>query len=391
MKVGVAKETAPGERRVALVPEALGKLTAAGLEILVEKGAGAGALIPDEAYAEAGAKVVSTKDLYGQSDVILRVQKPSGSEIKAMRTGQAVIGFLSPLIDPKTAEELAKRGRDGDQPRRDPADAQPGAVDGRPQLPGERRRLQGRPHRRECVRALLPAPDHRRRNREARQCPHPRDRRRRAPGDRHSEAARRSRQGVRRPGGDEGAGPEPRRPVPRPQDRGRRLRRGRLRPPAHAGGAGSPAGRAERPHRDDGRRHHDCPGPRPPAAAPRDGRRGEGHEAGLGHRRHGGLGAGRQRRAEQGRPDDRDRQRCDDHRARQPAGDDAERLVRVLRPEHLGAAARDGEGRRAQPRLRGRGDEVHGHHPRRRRSSRRRRRSCSTPRRRGAAPAGGPA
>jgi H+-translocating NAD(P) transhydrogenase subunit alpha len=110
MKVGVAKETAPGERRVALVPEALGKLTAAGLEILVEKGAGAGALIPDEAYAEAGAKVVSTKDLYGQSDMILRVQKPSGSEIKAMRKGQAVIGFLSPLIDPKTAQELAKRG-----------------------------------------------------------------------------------------------------------------------------------------------------------------------------------------------------------------------------------------------------------------------------------------
>jgi NAD(P) transhydrogenase subunit alpha len=110
MKVGVAKETAPGERRVALVPEALGKLTAAGLEILVEKGAGASALIPDEAYAEAGAKVISTKDLYGQSDVILRVQKPSDSEIKAMRKGQAVIGFLSPLIDPKSAQALAKHG-----------------------------------------------------------------------------------------------------------------------------------------------------------------------------------------------------------------------------------------------------------------------------------------
>jgi H+-translocating NAD(P) transhydrogenase subunit alpha len=110
MKVGVAKETAPGERRVALVPEALGKLTAAGLEILVEKGAGAGALIPDEAYVEAGAKIVSTSDLNGQSDVILRVQKPSESEIKAMRSGQAVVGFLSPLIDPKAAEALAKQG-----------------------------------------------------------------------------------------------------------------------------------------------------------------------------------------------------------------------------------------------------------------------------------------
>ena len=69
MKVGVAKETAPGERRVALVPEALGKLTAAGLEVLVERGAGAGAAIPDSAYADAGATVVSTDDLYAQADV----------------------------------------------------------------------------------------------------------------------------------------------------------------------------------------------------------------------------------------------------------------------------------------------------------------------------------
>jgi H+-translocating NAD(P) transhydrogenase subunit alpha len=110
MKVGVAKETAPGERRVALVPEALGRLTAAGLEILVESGAGAGALIPDQAYTEAGATIVSSVELYGQSDVILRVQKPSDSEVKVMRTGQAVIGFLSPLIDPKSAEALAKQG-----------------------------------------------------------------------------------------------------------------------------------------------------------------------------------------------------------------------------------------------------------------------------------------
>jgi NAD(P) transhydrogenase subunit alpha len=110
MKVGVAKETAAGERRVALVPEALGKLTAAGLEILVETGAGAGSAIPDSAYAEAGATVVSTVDLYGQSDVILRVQKPSDSEVKVMRKGQALLGLLQPLIDPKTAAALAEQG-----------------------------------------------------------------------------------------------------------------------------------------------------------------------------------------------------------------------------------------------------------------------------------------
>jgi proton-translocating NAD(P)+ transhydrogenase subunit alpha len=110
MKVGVAKETAAGERRVALVPEALGKLTAAGLEVLVEQGAGAGSAIPDSAYTEAGAKVVSTLDLYGQSDVILRVQKPSDSEVKALRKGQAVLGLLQPLIDPKTSAALAGQG-----------------------------------------------------------------------------------------------------------------------------------------------------------------------------------------------------------------------------------------------------------------------------------------
>jgi NAD(P) transhydrogenase subunit alpha len=110
MKVGVARESAAGERRVALVPEALGKLTAAGLEVLVEHKAGAGASIPDSAYQEAGATIVSTADLYGQSDVILRVQKPSDSEVKVMHQGQAVLGLLQPLIDPKTSEALAKQG-----------------------------------------------------------------------------------------------------------------------------------------------------------------------------------------------------------------------------------------------------------------------------------------
>jgi NAD(P) transhydrogenase subunit alpha len=110
MKVGVARETAPGERRVALVPDALAKLTAAGLEILVEQGAGTGALIPDSAFEEAGAKIVSTNDLYQQSDVILRVQKPSVEEARRLRKGQAVIGLLQPLLDPQLMAKLAEDG-----------------------------------------------------------------------------------------------------------------------------------------------------------------------------------------------------------------------------------------------------------------------------------------
>jgi NAD(P) transhydrogenase subunit alpha len=110
MKVGVAKETAPGERRVALVPEVLGKLKAAGLDVLVETGAGAGAAIPDSAYAAAGAEVVPSDALYQQSDVILRVAKPSADEVGRLRQGQAVVGFLAPLIDPGLAKDLAAKG-----------------------------------------------------------------------------------------------------------------------------------------------------------------------------------------------------------------------------------------------------------------------------------------
>jgi proton-translocating NAD(P)+ transhydrogenase subunit alpha len=110
MKVGVAKETAPGERRVALVPEALGRLKTAGLEILVEAGAGAGAAIPDSAYSAAGAEVVPTDALYKQSDVVLRVAKPSQDEVGRLRKGQAVIGFLAPLIDPGLAKDFAAKG-----------------------------------------------------------------------------------------------------------------------------------------------------------------------------------------------------------------------------------------------------------------------------------------
>jgi len=110
MKVGVAKENAPGERRVALVPEALGKLKAAGLEILVETGAGAGSALPDAAYQEAGATIVSTEALYKDADVVLKVAKPSAAEVAMVRSGQAVVGFLAPLIDPRLAKSLADAG-----------------------------------------------------------------------------------------------------------------------------------------------------------------------------------------------------------------------------------------------------------------------------------------
>ena len=110
MKVAVVKESAPGERRVALVPEALPKLRQAGLEVLVEAGAGDGAWFPDSAYIDAGASIVSPGDLYATADVILTVTRPGPDEVARLRAGQTVIGMLSPLIHPKEAAELADKG-----------------------------------------------------------------------------------------------------------------------------------------------------------------------------------------------------------------------------------------------------------------------------------------
>jgi proton-translocating NAD(P)+ transhydrogenase subunit alpha len=110
MKVAVVKETAPGELRVALVPEAIAKLTGAGLEVLVETGAGDGAWFPDAAYAEAGAAIVSRSELAAAADVILTVTRPDDTLLGSLRPGQAVFGMLNPLADPACAAELAARG-----------------------------------------------------------------------------------------------------------------------------------------------------------------------------------------------------------------------------------------------------------------------------------------
>ncbi len=110
MKVAVVKESAPGERRVALVPETVPRLTQAGLEVLVEQGAGDGAWFPDSAYSKAGATIVKTDDLYATADVILTVTRPDETQAGRLRAGQTVIGMLSPLIEPALAATLAGKG-----------------------------------------------------------------------------------------------------------------------------------------------------------------------------------------------------------------------------------------------------------------------------------------
>jgi proton-translocating NAD(P)+ transhydrogenase subunit alpha len=110
MKVGVPRETAPGERRVALVPEVAGRLAARGFAVLVEGGAGAAAGFGDEAYAEAGARVVAVEELYAEADAIVKVAKPFANEVARLRDGVVLIAFLQPLTDAETSRGLAERG-----------------------------------------------------------------------------------------------------------------------------------------------------------------------------------------------------------------------------------------------------------------------------------------
>ena len=110
MKVGVVKEGAPGERRVALTPDAVGRLGPAGIDVLVESGAGDGAWFPDSAYAEAGATIVSRDELLAAADAIVTVGKPESGVLAGLRAGQAVLGMLAPLTDPDLAAGLAARG-----------------------------------------------------------------------------------------------------------------------------------------------------------------------------------------------------------------------------------------------------------------------------------------
>jgi H+-translocating NAD(P) transhydrogenase subunit alpha len=110
MKAAVIKETAPGEHRVALVPDTVAKLRPAGIEVLVERGAGEGAWLTDAAYADAGATIADTAEVFASADVILTVTKPSPAQVEQLGKGQAIIGMLAPLTDPELAAALAARG-----------------------------------------------------------------------------------------------------------------------------------------------------------------------------------------------------------------------------------------------------------------------------------------
>src|SRR6188474_1438618 len=107
MKVGVPKETASGERRVALVPDSAKRLAEAGVEVAVESGAGTAAGFLDEAYEASGAKIVG--DAIAGADAVAKVQQPSTDEVARLGDGQILIAFLQPLVNGDLVRALAER------------------------------------------------------------------------------------------------------------------------------------------------------------------------------------------------------------------------------------------------------------------------------------------
>jgi NAD(P) transhydrogenase subunit alpha len=117
LKVGVPKEVTPGDGRVAMVPSIVPQLTKAGLEVLIEAGAGRDAAFLDDEYKEKGAQICSDrKALFDAADIILQVrgvganEETGGDDLKMLRKGQILIAFLNPLGNPQAAKQLADAG-----------------------------------------------------------------------------------------------------------------------------------------------------------------------------------------------------------------------------------------------------------------------------------------
>jgi NAD(P) transhydrogenase subunit alpha len=108
--LGIARERADGERRLALTPETCRKLVAAGAQVRIERGAGAGIGVRDEGFAEAGAQLVDdARSALGEADVVLCVQPPPVDAIESMKPGAVLVGSLQPDADPARADALRAR------------------------------------------------------------------------------------------------------------------------------------------------------------------------------------------------------------------------------------------------------------------------------------------
>src|SRR5438132_12474410 len=110
MNVVVPKEVLPDERRVALIPDTVAKLTQGGLTVLVQKGAGEDAGFADQAYAQAGAKLVDgAAELLEQAGITVKVQRPSPEEIELLPADSLLVAMLQALSNPELMLQLAER------------------------------------------------------------------------------------------------------------------------------------------------------------------------------------------------------------------------------------------------------------------------------------------
>jgi NAD(P) transhydrogenase subunit alpha len=109
MRIGVLKESADGERRVALIPDTISRFGDE-IEAVVQAGAGEAAGFLDAAYEEVGARVRSVDEVYSEADVLCKVQKPSPEEVARLRPGSSLVAFLQPLVNADLVQALAERG-----------------------------------------------------------------------------------------------------------------------------------------------------------------------------------------------------------------------------------------------------------------------------------------
>ena len=220
MIVAVPRETHPGERRVALVPASVAPLVKAGMEVIVEAGAGQAAGHPDQQYVDKGAKIVPSRPEAFAADIVLQVRAAGANpqagraDLDLYRRGQVVIGQCDPLGEPKLAAEIAAKGvslfslellpRITRAQSMDVLSSQ--AIDCR---------LSGGAAGGRGLAQDVPHDDYGRRHAQRGQGVRDRGRRGRFAGHRHGPALGRIGFGLRRPPGREGAGAEPRRQVHR--------------------------------------------------------------------------------------------------------------------------------------------------------------------------------
>ncbi|NLT30388.1 MAG: NAD(P)(+) transhydrogenase (Re/Si-specific) subunit alpha, partial [Propionibacterium sp.] len=112
MRIGVPAEARATETRVAATPATVTQLTKLGYQVFIESGAGARADFPDQAYADAGAQVVNSDEVWG-SEIVLKTDGPTPEEVARLRPGATIAATMAPAENPELVDQLADQGVTG--------------------------------------------------------------------------------------------------------------------------------------------------------------------------------------------------------------------------------------------------------------------------------------